>query len=361
MCEQSRRATKPFFLYLSYTAPPLAAACLPEDVEKYEDTTKSAQGGHHGQRYRQIKQLGIFPGREDFLSQRQVQRQMGRQSHGRMGRPRDGRTHATRYVGPPHGPGHRPGAGRWKERTDGQHADHLPLDNGCSSEQCRTTRPVRTTVPTPARDGPAPSSTEKKEVMPGRDLYASLGAKCGPTWPNTPFRFWKPSRSTAALRPRDRPLAQGLRRTTCKGRVTDQMGHVSGHHGHLPRPLRRRHPTSYDGNEIIPLEGKEPRARAAQRPARRTRLPGLSTSTNAFISKERLEDRPPGAINAPGAYNLSDDHSGSTTSRQRTPPSSGAQEAACTSLGSTAWWVRTVPKEERTRKSLSFEFFCVRV
>lgn len=62
---------KPFFLYLSYTAPHWPLHALPEDIEKYKDTYKVGWEAIRNRRYERIKQLGIFPGQEDFLSQRQ--------------------------------------------------------------------------------------------------------------------------------------------------------------------------------------------------------------------------------------------------------------------------------------------------
>ena len=58
-------------MYLAYTAPHWPLHALPEDIEKYKDTYKVGWEAIRNARYERQKQLGIFPGMDDFLSERQ--------------------------------------------------------------------------------------------------------------------------------------------------------------------------------------------------------------------------------------------------------------------------------------------------
>jgi hypothetical protein len=58
-------------MYLAYTAPHWPLQALPEDIKKYEDTYKVGWEAIRNARYERQKQLGIFPGMDNFLSERQ--------------------------------------------------------------------------------------------------------------------------------------------------------------------------------------------------------------------------------------------------------------------------------------------------
>lgn len=64
-------ADKPFFLYLSYTAPHWPLHALPEDIKKYENTYKVGWDAIREKRYERMKELGIFSGADNFLTTRQ--------------------------------------------------------------------------------------------------------------------------------------------------------------------------------------------------------------------------------------------------------------------------------------------------
>ncbi len=53
-------------MYLAYTAPHWPLHALPEDIEKYKDTYKVGWEAIRNARYERQKQLGIFPGMDDF-------------------------------------------------------------------------------------------------------------------------------------------------------------------------------------------------------------------------------------------------------------------------------------------------------
>lgn len=58
-------------MYLAYTSPHWPLHALPEDIEKYKDTYQVGWEAIRNARYERQKQLGIFPGMDNFLSDRQ--------------------------------------------------------------------------------------------------------------------------------------------------------------------------------------------------------------------------------------------------------------------------------------------------
>ncbi len=59
-------------MYLAYTAPHCSLHALPENIEKYKDATyKVSWEAIRNARYERQKQPDIFPGMDNFLSDRQ--------------------------------------------------------------------------------------------------------------------------------------------------------------------------------------------------------------------------------------------------------------------------------------------------
>ena len=65
------REDRPFFMYLAYTSPHWPLHALPEDIEKYRDIYKCGWEEIRNARYERQKEMGLFGGRKDFLSERQ--------------------------------------------------------------------------------------------------------------------------------------------------------------------------------------------------------------------------------------------------------------------------------------------------
>ena len=215
---------KPFFLYLSYTAPHWPLHALPEDIEKYKDTYKEGWEVIRNRRYERIKQLGIFPGQEDFLSQRQFNDKWEDNPNAEW----DARAmavHAAMIDRMDQGIGQVLDALEKNGQMDNTLIIFLS-DNGCSSESCQNYSPGENDRPDMTRDGRPIVYPKKKEVMPGPETsYASLGAKWANV-ANTPFRFWKAkSFSGGICTPVIAHWPKGLKKSL-RGKVTGQMGHV---------------------------------------------------------------------------------------------------------------------------------------
>lgn len=63
--------TKPFFMYLAYTASHWPLHALPEDIRKYENVYKVGWDSIRNARYKIMKKLKLFSDADDFLSPRQ--------------------------------------------------------------------------------------------------------------------------------------------------------------------------------------------------------------------------------------------------------------------------------------------------
>lgn len=245
---------RPFFLYLSYTAPHWPLHARPEDIEKYKGTYKVGWEAIREQRYERIKQLGIFPGQEDFLSQRQFSDRWEDNPDAEW----DARAMAVHAAMVDRMD---QGIGSLLEALEknGQLDNTLILflsDNGCSNENCQDYSPGENDRPDMTRDGRKIVYPRKKETMPGpQTTYASLGSKWANV-ANTPFRFWKAKSLNGGIcTPMIAHWPAGLKKGL-QGEVTGEMGHVMDIMATCIDLSGASYPSTYDGNGIIPLEGK---------------------------------------------------------------------------------------------------------
>lgn len=187
--EEYAKDDKPFFMYLAYTAPHWPLHALPEDIEKYKDTYKVGWEAIRNARYERQKQLGVFPGMDNFLSERQFHDKWEDNPHAEW----DARAmavHAAMIDRVDQGIGQIIEA----LKKTGQLDNTLILflsDNGCSNEDCQNMSGGENDRPDMTRDGKKIIYPRNKQVLPGpQTTYASLGARWSNV-ANTPFRFWK--------------------------------------------------------------------------------------------------------------------------------------------------------------------------
>jgi arylsulfatase len=248
------RKDKPFFLYLAYTAPHWPLHAMPEDIAKYEDTYKGGWDAIREERYRRMKELGIFPGADNYLSPRQFDDKWEENPTAEW----DARAmavHAAMVDRMDRG------IGRLVEtlRENGQLDNTLILfmsDNGCSNERAETYKPGDNDRPDMTRDGGSIVYPRDKEVMPGpQNTFAGLG----PAWANvnnTPFRFWKAKAYEGGIcTPMIAFWPKGIGKQNV-GKVTAQRGHVMDIMATCVELAGAEYPGQYDGNGIIPMEGK---------------------------------------------------------------------------------------------------------
>lgn len=244
---------KPFFMYLAYTAPHWPLHALPEDIEKYKDTYKVGWEAIRNARYERQKQLGIFAGQEDFLSPRQFKDKWEDNKTAEW----DARAmavHAAMIDRMDQGIGQVIEA---LKRT-GQLENTLIMfmsDNGCSNELCQNYSPGENDRPDMTRQGEKMIYPHNKEVLPGpQTTYASLGARWANV-ANTPFRFWKAKSYEGGIcTPMIAHWPKGIKINV--GGFTPEIGHVMDIMATCVELADATYPTTYKGNQIIPMEGK---------------------------------------------------------------------------------------------------------
>jgi arylsulfatase len=245
---------KPFFLYLAYTAPHWPLQALPEDIAKYEDTYKVGWEAIRNARYERMKQLGIFDGYEDYLSPRHFD-DLWEENPTAEWDARAMAVHAAMVDRMDRGIGELIAA---LERN-GELDNTLILfmsDNGCSNERCENMNGGENDRPDMTRDGRTIVYPKNKEVLPGPETtYAGLG----PVWANvnnTPFRFWKAKAYEGGIcTPMIAHWPDGIRNRN-RGKVTSEPGHVMDIMASCIDLAGAAYPTEYDGNVIIPMEGR---------------------------------------------------------------------------------------------------------
>lgn len=244
---------KPFFMYLSYTAPHWPLHALPEDIAKYEDTYKSGWEDIRNKRYNRMKDLKIFGETADFLTPRQFSDKW-EDNPDQEWDARAMAVHAAMVDRMDQGIGHLIEA----LRKNGQLDNTLILfmsDNGCSNENCQNYSEGENDRPDMTRSGEKIIYPRKKEVLPGpQTTYASIGAKWANVL-NTPFRFWKAKSTDGGIcTPMIAYWPKGLK--VKKGSITSERGHVMDIMATCIDLGKARYPSQYNGKEIIPLEGK---------------------------------------------------------------------------------------------------------
>ncbi|MDR2146023.1 MAG: arylsulfatase [Tannerella sp.] len=246
------QSDKPFFMYLSYNSPHWPLQAPEEDVKKYENTYKAGWEAIRDARYKRMLELGIFPEQSDYLTNRQATKEWETNPDSAW----DARAMAVhaamidrmdREIGKV-----------LKALEDTKELDNTLIiflsDNGCSPEICQNFLPGENDRPDMLRDGTPVIYPKNKEVMPGPETtYASLG----PLWANVanmPFRFWKAKMYEGGIcTPMIAYWSRGIKIPV--GSVNSEMCHVMDLMATCLDLAQAKYPTTFNGNEILPLEG----------------------------------------------------------------------------------------------------------
>ena len=231
----------------------MATTGTPRRHKKIRSTYKVGWEAIRNARYERQKQLGIFPGMDNFLSDRQFKDKWEDNPHAEW----DARAmavHAAMIDRMDQGIGQVIDA---LEKT-GQLENTLILflsDNGCSNEDCQNYSPGENDRPDMTRKGEKMVYPHNKEVLPGPETtYASLGARWANV-ANTPFRFWKAKSYEGGIcTPMIAHWPKGIKKNV--GKTTPEIGHVMDIMATCIDMAGATYPTKYKGNDIIPLEGK---------------------------------------------------------------------------------------------------------
>ncbi len=250
--EEYAKDDRPFFMYLAYTAPHWPLHALPEDVEKYKDTYKVGWEAIRQARYKRQKELGLFPGQDDFLSERQFKDRWEDNPTAEW----DARAmavHAAMVDRVDQGIGQIIDALRKTRQLDNTLILFLS-DNGCSAENCQDMVGGENDRPDMTRDGRTIVYPRNKDVLPGPETtYASLGARWANV-ANTPFRYWKAKSYEGGIcTPMIAFWPEGIRKNV--GGITSEIGHVMDIMATCVELAGATYPTKYKGHDIIPMEG----------------------------------------------------------------------------------------------------------
>ncbi|MDR1864547.1 MAG: arylsulfatase [Bacteroidales bacterium] len=244
---------KPFFIYLSYTAPHWPLHALPEDIKKYENTYKAGWEAIRNARYERMKKLGIFDQSSDYLTDRRPDKEWDANPDGEW----DARAmavHAAMIDRMDQGVGKVLNALQTAGKSDNTLILFLS-DNGCSPEICQNYTGGENDRPDMLRDGTPIIYPRKKEVLPGAETtYASIG----PEWANVanvPFRFWKAKMYEGGIcTPMIAYWPAGIRAK--KNATTSQPCHIMDIMATCIDLAKTAYPKSHKGKDIIPMEGK---------------------------------------------------------------------------------------------------------
>ncbi|NDV64798.1 arylsulfatase [Bacteroides sp. 224] len=297
---------KPFFMYLSYTAPHWPLHALPEDIAKYENTYKVGWEAIRNQRYERIKELKIFGDRDNFLTPRQFT-DTWEDNPTKEWDARAMAVHAAMVDRMDQGIGQLMEALRKNNQLDNTLILFLS-DNGCSNEDCQNYSPGENDRPDMTRSGEQIIYPRKKKVLPGpQTSYASIGAKWANVL-NTPFRFWKAKSTDGGIcTPLIAHWPKGIKKNI--GKITEEKGHVMDIMATCIDLANTHYPQTYKGNKIIPLEGKSlvPILKKGKRKGH-AYLGFEHFNEKALIDKDGWKIVQPGGQNQPWQlYNLNED------------------------------------------------------
>lgn len=251
--DRYKKDKKPFFLYLSYTAPHWPLHALPQDIAKYKDTYSQGWEFIRNKRYQKMQELGIFGTSKDFLSPR-FSNQKWEDNPTQKWDETAMTVHAAMIDKVDQG------VGQLIEtlKKNGQYDNTLILfvsDNGASHERGENYTGGANDRPDMTRDGRVITYPRQKKVLPGPETtFASIGQEWANVC-NTPFRLWKERMYEGGIcTPMIAHWPNGIKQK--KAGITPQMGHVMDIMATCVDIAKANYPTQYNGKKIIPMEGK---------------------------------------------------------------------------------------------------------
>ncbi len=247
------REKAPFFLYVAETAPHWPLMAPEETIEKYKDTYKEGWESIREARYKRMIKMGIIDSSSSKLSPRWNDDLTWEQNPTKEWDARAMAVHAAMVDRMDQGIGRIIDA--LKEAGELENTLIVFLsDNGASAENAAAYGPGFDR-PSETRDGQEIVYATDKQAMPGPETtYSSIGQRWSNV-ANTPYRFWKSESYEGGVHtPMIAFWPKGI--TAKKGSLTKQVGHVMDFMATAVDIAGAEYPTTYEGNEIVPLQGK---------------------------------------------------------------------------------------------------------
>lgn len=242
---------KPFFLYVSQTAPHWPLQALPEDIKKYENTYKAGWDAIREARYKRMIEKGLIDPATTPLSPRIEKELSWERNPDKEWDARAMAVHAAMVDRMDLG------IGRiiqvLKETGELENTIILFLsDNGGSPENCMKYGPGYDR-PGETRDGIKINYPVNKDIFPGpQNTFASIGERWANV-ANTPYQYAKAQSYEGGVRtPMIAYWPKGIK---SKGGFTDHLGHVMDFMPTFLEVAKAHYPKTFNGHNITPYTG----------------------------------------------------------------------------------------------------------
>ncbi|AKQ46182.1 arylsulfatase [Rufibacter radiotolerans] len=251
--KQFHQKGKPFFLYVSHTAPHWPLHALPQDIAKYRKIYQAGWDSVRNERYRKMIKEGLFPADKNILSGRWDQERKWADNPDQA---YDIEAMAVRAAMIDRMD---QGIGRLIKtlKETGELDNTLILflsDNGASSDNAQNYGPGYDR-PGETRTGEKIQYPVKKEVLPGPENTFASHDKMWSNVANAPFRYWKTEAYEGGIcTPLIAYWPKGL--IAKKGSVTDQVGHVFDFMATFVELAGAQYPKEFKGHKISAMAGK---------------------------------------------------------------------------------------------------------
>ena len=247
------KTDSPFFMYLAFHAPHWPLHALPDDIKKYEDVYRVGWEAIRNKRYERMKELGIFDTKEEYLSERHFN-DLWEDNPDFEYDAYAMAVHAAMIDRMDKEIGKLLKALEKNGQLDNTLIVFLS-DNGCASDYCQMHVPGDNDRPAELRNGEPMLYPREKEELPGpQNVFASIG----PKWSNvsnTPFRWWKVTQYEGGIcTPFIAHWPKGIK--VKHGSIIAETCHVMDIMATCLELSGAEYPVTFNGNEIIPLEGK---------------------------------------------------------------------------------------------------------
>ncbi len=245
----------PFFMYVAYTAPHWPLHAKPEDIEKYEGRFDKGWDRLREERMERQFKEGIID-KSWELSDRDPSEEAWKDTKNKDWETRRMEVYAAQIDSMDQGIGRIINA----LKETGEYENTLILflaDNGgCAEEAKARWKPGKVrgfSAQANTKDGKNVRFGNRPSIVPGpEDTYASYG-RAWANLSNTPFRLYKSWTHQGGIAT---PLiVHHPELIKKKGTITDQMGQLPDIMATIVDITGAKYPDSYNGNEILPMEG----------------------------------------------------------------------------------------------------------
>ena len=247
----AERSDQPFFLYTAYTAPHWPLHAHEEDIEKYKGRFSAGWDQLREERLARLRKLGILDERWG-LSERDASQVPWEDAENRAWQERRMEVYAAQIDRMDQGIGRIIDALKETGRLEDTLILFLADNGGCAEELGERMRNPQIAPPT-TRDGRPVQRGNDPTIMPGpEETYQSYGIPWA-NLSNTPFREYKHWVHEGGI---STPLiAHWPARISDKGALRHQPGQLTDIMATVLDVADVEYPDSFNGNDILPLEG----------------------------------------------------------------------------------------------------------